>query len=210
MRRALALVVPVLLVAVIATDGFARTNRADVRGVCSTTGVDVYFWPQGHQAVPAIGFPAFAPAHVEFYRARDIRGTAQFGYMDLRQGALSPSQCTSSADGKIPFVAGATIQTSTETGKLRCNLVGNVDLQVATATKTTRRVVTRLVRVKGSTKKRKVRKTIASTVRIGNRASISAAGGAGAVAEVLLSSNAATPSSLKFDSRACALVDLTG
>jgi hypothetical protein len=202
--------VPVLLVAVIATDGFARTNRADVRGVCSTTGVDVFFWPQGHPAVPAIGFPAFAPAHVEFYRARDIRGAAQFGYMDLTQGALSPSQCTSSAEGKVAFVTGAAIQTSTETGKLRCTLVGNVDLQVAAAMKTTRRVVTRLVEVKGSKKKRKVRKTITSTTRIGNRGSISAAGGAGAVAEVLLSTDAATPSSLKFDSRACALVDLTG
>jgi hypothetical protein len=36
MRRALALVLPALVVIVIATDGFARTTRANVRGVCST------------------------------------------------------------------------------------------------------------------------------------------------------------------------------
>ena len=209
MRRGVAIgLLCSLAIAATATDGVARTERADVRGVCSTTGVDVFFWPQGHPAVPAISFPAFAPAHVEFYRARDIRGTAQFGYMDLTQGALSPSQCTSSAEGKTPFVAGATLQSSTQTGKLRCSLVGNIDLQVAPATRTTRRVVTRVVKVKGT--KRKVRKTITQTTRIGNRASISAAGGAGAVAEVTLSTSAAVRSSLKFDSRACALVELTG
>lgn len=197
-----------LAVAATATEGVARTGRAEVRGVCNTRGVDVFFWPQGHAAIPAIAFPAFAPAHVEFYRAREIRGTAQFGYMDLTQGALSPSRCTSSAESKIAFVAGATLQTSTQPGKLRCDLVGNIDLQVAPAMRTTRRVVTRVVTVKG--KKRKVRKTITQTARIGNRASISAAGGPGAVAEVTLSTSAAVPSSLKFDSRACALVELTG
>jgi hypothetical protein len=190
--------------------GFAQTSRADVRGVCNLTALDVYFWPQGHPAIPAIGFPAFAPAHAEFYRARDLRGSAQFGYIDGSQGLLSSTQCTAGTEAKIPFVSDATPQTTTQTQKLRCTLTANADVQIADWTKVTKKTITRLVKVKGKKKKRKVRKTITQTTRIGKLASISMVGGSGAVAEVGISTNPATSSSLKWDSRVCTPVELTG
>jgi hypothetical protein len=58
---------------VLAGTALAKTDRADVRGLCNSKGVDIYFWPQGHPAIPAIGFPAFAPTHTEIYKPRDVR-----------------------------------------------------------------------------------------------------------------------------------------
>ena len=41
--------------AVLAATAAAQTNRADTRGLCNTNSVDIYYWPQGHPAIPAIG-----------------------------------------------------------------------------------------------------------------------------------------------------------
>lgn len=209
MRRSVLLLAIVLgVVAAGTANAPAMTNRADVRGVCNVRGIDIYFWPQGHPAIPAIGFPAFGPPHVEFYTPRDVSNAGALGYMDVAQGQLSPSQCSSVADSAMAFVAGATPQTTTLTQKLRCTFAANTDLRIGPLTTVRKRVVTRIVKVRG--KKKKVRRTIRTTVRIGNIASVGVTGAAGALAEVRLSTAPGTSSSLKWDTRSCTPVDVAG
>ena len=76
MRR---LLVAALLLATLAGTAAAQTDRGSLRGQCSSTSVDIYYWPQGHPAVPALGFPGFASAHVEFYKSRDVANAGQLG-----------------------------------------------------------------------------------------------------------------------------------
>jgi hypothetical protein len=68
-------------------------------------------------------------------------------------------------------------------------------------------VVTRTIKVKG--KKKKVRRVIRTTVLLGNLGSIGVTGGTAAVAEVRMSA-VAGKSSLKWDTRTCAPVEVAG
>lgn len=208
MRRTVAFAAVTLLLGAAAAGAPAGTARSDVRGVCNVQGIDVFFWPQGHPAIPVIGFPAFGPPHVEFYKPRDVTNAGALAYMDLTQSGMAPSHCTSATDAAMPFATGATAQTTSTAQKIRCGLTGNVDLRMATWTRTTRRVVVRTVRVKG--KKRKVRRTIRTTRRVGVLATIGAAGTVGAVVDIRLSAVAGTSSSLKWDTRVCTAVDVAG
>jgi hypothetical protein len=209
MRRVVVLLAIVLGVVVVgAASAPAKTERANVRGVCNVQGIDIYFWPQGHPAIPAIGFPAFAPPHVEFYKPRDVTSSGALAYMDLTQTGISPNLCGAVADTVMAFASGATPQTTNLTQKIRCSFTGNVDIRMAAWTRTTSRVVTRIVRVKG--KRKKVRRTIRRTVRVGNLATIGVSGSPGALVDVRISSIAGTSSSLKWDSRSCVPVDVAG
>jgi hypothetical protein len=201
------LLVAATLLTVLAGTAAAQTERAGVRGQCNGTSVDVYYWPQGHPAVPANGFPAFGPAHVEFYKGHDVSNAGQLGYMDVARSALSPTQCTAVADKALPIAAGAVTQTAAATQKLRCTVVANAELRIGPWTQVKRRVVTRIVRVNG--KKRKVRRVIRTTVTLGNLGSVGQAGATAAVAEVRLS-NPPGKSSLKWDPRMCVAVDVGG
>jgi hypothetical protein len=209
MRRFI-LFIAVVLGAVAAVQASGQTDRAAVRGVCNTKGMDIYFWPQGHPAIPAIGFPAFAPAHAEFYKPRDLSNTGQLTYMaaDSPNGLISTNQCSAVADKAMAFVSGATLQTTTSAQKLRCTFTANADLRIGPLNKTTSRAVTRIVKVRG--KKKKVRRTIKTTVRIGNIASLGVSETAGAVVEMKLSTAASTISSLKWDTRSCSAIDVAG
>lgn len=209
MRRwALLLAIVLGVVAVGAANAPAKVERADVRGVCNVQGIDIYFWPQGHPAIPVIGFPAFGAPHVEFYKPRDVSNAGSLGYMDVTNNQISSNNCTAASDSAMAFVAGATPQTTTQTQKLRCTFAANADLRIGPWTKVTRRVVTRIVKVNG--KRKKVRRTIRRTIRIGNVGSVGVAGAAGALAEVRVSSVPGTSSSLKWDSRSCTPVDAAG
>jgi hypothetical protein len=208
MRRLLSFACVLGIAAASAANLPAKTERADVRGVCNVKGIDVYFWPQGHPAIPAIGFPAFGPPHVEFYKPHDVANAGALGYMDGTNMQISANNCSAVTDSAMAFVAGATPQTTGETQKLRCTLAANADLRIAPWTKVTRRVVTRIIKVKG--KKKKVRRTIKRTVRVGSVGSVGVSGAAGAVAEVRVSSVAGTSSSLKWDTRVCTPVDAAG
>jgi hypothetical protein len=209
MRRVVFLLAIVVGVAAAgAVNATAKTERADVRGVCNVQGVDVYFWPQGHPAIPAIGFPAFGSPHVEFYKPRDVADPGAIGYMDASQSGISGTHCSSVADTAMAFASGATPQTTNLTQKIRCTFTGNVDMRVGAWNRTTSRVVTRIVRVKG--KKRKVRRTIRRTVRVGNLATIGVSGSPGALVDVRISSVTGTSSALKWDTRSCVPVDVAG
>jgi hypothetical protein len=185
----------------------AKSTHTDVRGVCNAKGVDFYFWPQGHPAIPAINFPAFATPHLELYKARDVSNAGQLGYVDARNGGLAAS-CGGIADTALTIPAAAPTQTTTQTQKLRCTLTDNADIRIAPWKKVTRRFVTRIVKVKG--KKKKVRRPVTKTVVLGNLTSVGAAGSPGAVAEVRISGVAGTSSSMKWDTRSCTAVDVTG
>jgi hypothetical protein len=206
MRRILVLL-GIAVAVVLAGTATAQTDRAGVRGLCNSKGVDIYFWPQGHPAIPAIGFPAFAPIHTEVYKPHDVSGTGQLAYVDPTQGGLSGNQCSGVADTPLAIAPGAPTQTTTATQKLRCTFAANAEMRISKWTQVKTRVVTRTVKVKG--KKKKVRRVIRTTVQLGILGSVGVTGGAAAAAEVRLSP---TPgkSSLKWDTGACSPVDVAG
>jgi hypothetical protein len=208
MRRTVAFAAAVLLVGVAAAGAPGGTARSDVRGVCNTQGIDVFFWPQGHQAIPVLGFPAFGVPHVEFHKARDHTNSGALAYMDLSQNGLNGAHCSGIGDTAMPFGAGAPTQTASSAQKIRCTLGGNADVRIAPWTRTVRRVVFRTVRVRG--KKKRVRRTIRSTQQAGVLATIGAAGTTGAVADIRLSRITGVASSMKWDTRSCAAVDVAG
>jgi hypothetical protein len=206
LRRFVALLATAGVAAVVTTIAPARTDRPGDRGVCNATGVDVYFWPQGHPAIPAIGFPAYAPTHAELYKPRDVSDAGALGYMDVGNVVLSPSLCSPVSDAAMTFAAGATPQTTTATQKVRCLFAANVDLRMGPLNKVTRRYVTRIIKVKG--KRKKVRRLVRKTVRIGNVASVGVSGSAGALLELKLQTSGG--SSMKWDTRSCTAIDVTG
>ena len=208
MRRAALLLAVLGIVAVGAANAPAKPGSVQVRGVCNVQGIDVFFWPQGHPAIPVIGFPSFGQPHVEFHTPRDHTDNGALAYMDVTQAGMAPGHCTSATDAAMPFATGATTQTTSTAQKIRCGLTGNVDLRLAAWTRTTSRVVVRTIRVKG--KKKKVRRTVRSTRRVGVLATIGSAGTTGAVVDIRLSAVAGTSSSMKWDTRSCAAVDVAG
>jgi type IV secretory pathway VirB2 component (pilin) len=125
------------IVAVGAANAPAKPGSAQARGVCNVQGIDVFFWPQGHPAIPVIGFPAFGQPHVEFHKPRD----------HTNDRALA-------ADAAMPFAADATAQTASAQ-KIRCGLTGNVDLRLAPWTRTRSRLIVRTIRVKGNERARR-------------------------------------------------------
>ena len=204
MRR---LLVAALLLAALAGTAAAQTERGSLRGQCSSTSVDIYYWPQGHPAVPALGFPAFAPAHVEFYKSRDVANAGQLAYTDVARSALSPIQCTRVADKPFPIPVGTATQTTATTQKLRCTAAADAEIRIGPWTQVKQRVVTRVVKIKR--KQRKVRRVIRTTVRLGNLGSVGATGTTAAILDVRLS-NPPGKNSLKWDPRACIAVDVDG
>jgi hypothetical protein len=208
MRKVVLFMPAVLATALVATAiAPAKSNQTTLRGACSAKGVDFFFWPQGHPAIPAIGFPAFAPAHLELYKSRDVSNPAQLAYVDARNGGLA-SSCTAATDTALTLPASAPTEATTQTQKLRCTLDANADIRVTPWKKVTKRFVVRIVKIKG--KKKKVRRLVTKTVVVGNVASVGVTGGSGAVAEVRISGVAGTSSSMKWDTRSCTAVDVTG
>jgi hypothetical protein len=206
MRRLLVLL-GIAAAVVLAGTATAQTDRAGERNLCNAKGVDIYFWPEGHPAIPLIGFPAFAPTHTEVYKPRDVTSTAALAYLDPTQVGFSASQCSAAADTPLAIAAGTPTQTTTATQKLRCTFTANAEIRLDKWTQIKARVVTRTIKVKG--KKKKVRRVIRTTVLLGNLGSIGVTGGTAAVAEVRMSA-VAGKSSLKWDTRTCAPVEVAG
>jgi hypothetical protein len=206
MRRLLILL-GIAAAVVLAGTATAQTDRVAARGVCSAKGVDIYFWPQGHPAIPAIGFPAFAPTHTEFYKPHDVSNAGGLAYMDATQAGLSSTQCSAVTDTPLTIPAGTPTQTTTATQKLRCTFTANAEIRTGSWTEVKTRVVTRTIKVKG--KKKKVRRVIRTTVQLGNLGSVGATGATAAAAEVRLSL-VPGKSSLTWDTRACVPVDVAG
>jgi hypothetical protein len=203
MRRGIVFAAAIVVAfAAVSPDGLARMSHRDVIAVCDVTEVDIYFWPEGHDPHAHAGNPLATTLlpHAEFSRAANP--TVQLGYMETRQNLISTDWCGEPEPGTtVPFHGGVTPQTTGQTQKLSCSFEGKLALRIAPFTKVRKRTVTRLVKIKG--KRRKVRRTITQTTRIGNRASISTPEDHGALAVITLSSDLATPSLLKWDPRAC-------
>jgi hypothetical protein len=208
MRRLLVLL-GIAAAVVLAGTATAQIDRAGVRGVCNAKGVDIYFWPQGHPAIPAIGFPAFSPTHTEFYKSHDVSSTGGLAYMDPTQGGVSPNQCSAGAEAPLAIAAGTPAQTTTATQKLRCTFTTNAEIQLGKWTEIKTRVVTKMIKVKGKKKKKKVRRVIKTTVELGNLGTVGVTGATVAAAEVRLSA-VSGKSSLTWDTRACVPVDVAG
>src|SRR3954447_4329197 len=196
MRR---LVVAAILSTVFVGTALARPEAQTVRGLCNSASVDLYYWPDGHPAVPAVGFPPFAPAHVELYVARDVTNAGQLAYMDVVRAALSPTRCSALTEKPVAIPARAATRSTVTAQKLRCTLAADAQVRIARWTQVKRRVVVR----------RKVRRTIRTIVTLGNRGSVGASGALAAVAEVRLS-NPPGRSSLRWNARACVTVDVAG
>ena len=62
-----------------------------------------YFWPQGHPAIPSIGFPAFATPHVEMYTAAG----KQVGYLDSTGAQSFSKTCKHTADQPARWSGGS-------------------------------------------------------------------------------------------------------
>src|SRR5919108_381411 len=88
MRRIL-LVALVTLGAAAAVALAAPSGQTD-RMACNVKKIDFYFWPAGHGAIPKLGFPAFAPPHMEIYKAKSVANSAQLGFMNANGAVLEP------------------------------------------------------------------------------------------------------------------------
>ncbi|HWQ02406.1 MAG TPA: hypothetical protein VN449_09860, partial [Gaiellaceae bacterium] len=73
-RRWLALVVCVGVVVLSTSAAPAGTLSpgSAARYSCGAKAMKFYFWPQGHQAVPSVKFPPYAPPHLEAYTAAGV------------------------------------------------------------------------------------------------------------------------------------------
>jgi hypothetical protein len=71
MRRGIRLVASIALLAgLLSAAALAAPARhtAAARVDCGVKGLTFLFWPQGHNAIPSIGFPSYPPPHMEVYK----------------------------------------------------------------------------------------------------------------------------------------------
>lgn len=68
MRRGTLALAVTVLAASLAAGAAARPQAPAVSGSCGKGALVVLFWPQGHRAIRAIGFPVLRQAHAELYR----------------------------------------------------------------------------------------------------------------------------------------------
>jgi hypothetical protein len=173
----------------------AATAPTAPAGVCAgVTAVDVFFWPQGHGAVPELNFPAFPPPHLELYRSGFPSDPAFLAYANASTASYS-SSCVPA--GRPPGWAGGPEQRSTVQQRLRCALPADADARRGPWTRVI--LQKKRVRVKGKLRTRTIRRT----VTIGSTFTVSAGGGALVQARI-----GRTGSSLRWDSRYCAAIPL--
>jgi hypothetical protein len=94
------------------------------RTECGATAIDVYFWPHGHPAVPSFGFPAYAPAHIEIYRAGSRANSAQLAFADAKGGGFAKT-CKSLPPASTSF-KGST-GSATTARKITCHLSASAE-----------------------------------------------------------------------------------
>ena len=115
-----------------------------------------YFWPQGHQAVPSVKFPAYTTPHMEAYTAAGVYNA----FVDSN-GALSYAKACHTA-GDLPARWSSTKRTTIATtmvvqcrlpaiAELKASKVGTGGLMVVTADHTANLVVLGNLKTTGST-----------------------------------------------------------
>ena len=91
---------------------------------CATNQFRLLFWPKGHKAIKSVGFPAFAPPHVELYTGtgKKFPATQQVGYVDATKGTTSTKSCTPTT---FQPQTGTLSKSATKTTQLVCKFASN-------------------------------------------------------------------------------------
>jgi hypothetical protein len=123
---------PILVGALTAVAATASPAAQARRVVCGGKALDFYFWPQGHPAIPKIGFPAFAPPHMEIYRGGSVANNAELAYIGTSSAAFAKS-CRPVGD-MVTKWGGGTAQSTTARAKLSCTFRSAVELKAIPGT----------------------------------------------------------------------------
>ena len=195
------------------SNGSARASAPNVRARCTgTTGLDVYLWPRGHEAVPALGFPAFAKPHMEFYRARDVsNSTGYLAFIDPTQLDVA-SSCAAIGDRAMAPLAGTPVFAfGPAAQKVRCTVTGNLEIRLAPYNVTTTRIVRKVVfvRVKGKRVRKVITRRVKTVTRRGSDATASVEGIADTLVSVRIFASPTANSYARWDPRYCTAVGLT-
>src|SRR5438132_6440942 len=107
------------------TSSSARaTSTPGPRVTCGVSTLTFLFWPQGHQAIPSIGFPAFQVPHLEVYRTDPAFPSGnQVAYAGLtadrtRAGGAFAKSCAAVAARS--FKPTPSVRTTADTTRLVC------------------------------------------------------------------------------------------
>ena len=128
------------VIAVLASTGLvaaAVPAAADVvpaseptQDVCASREFILLFWPQGHPALPAAGFPPYPPPHVEVYTT-GLTADAFAGYAEAGPAVAFgvPCQGQQQTPG-VPVTKPKKAKATRETATLRCRLKKNGRMQL--------------------------------------------------------------------------------
>jgi hypothetical protein len=87
---------------------------------CSVQRIQIFFWPHGHPAIQGLGFPPYAPPHLEIYRARSVASSAFLAFMSAN-GYSAGSSCVKTTDTATqPLHRGLRFVTTTKRRRLTC------------------------------------------------------------------------------------------
>jgi hypothetical protein len=154
MRRLILLAVCIGLVASPASAG---SKAPSARYACGAKKMTFYFWPQGHNAVPSLNFPAFSTPHLEAYTTGgpfdvSVDANGAFGYAKA---------CKKAADLPARWPRGVKRTTTTTRLVVNCSFPAAADLKaskvgaggllIVTLGHTTKLVVMAAIKATGST-----------------------------------------------------------
>jgi hypothetical protein len=127
-------ILPALLVlacAAAALPALASRQAAPQRVDCGLKAFDIYFWPHGHPAVPSLGFPAFAPTHLELYVKGSLANTATKSVVTSTGGGFAKT-CKKVAASPLAPPA-TSLKRVAKTRRIRCAFPSKVELQLIPA-----------------------------------------------------------------------------
>lgn len=116
---------PALVAASLAVAG---QSASAARIACGTKAIDVYFWPHGHPAMPAYGFPAFKPAHEEIYK-RGVPSRSKFLAFISANEQIVAKGCKKIGGHITPRWGGGPIADVKTTRRIRCSFPSTVELR---------------------------------------------------------------------------------
>ena len=102
--RAIRLGVLLLVPLAVALDTTPAGAAGSIEAQCNSKSGSYLFWPQGHPAIPGIGFPSFATPHLELYgglHRTSFPAPTQDAYIDSTGAAGAAKRCRTSPAGFI-------------------------------------------------------------------------------------------------------------
>ena len=125
MRRVFLLALALAAIAAVSA-GAAPTQRI----ACGVKALDFYFWPKGHPAIPALGFPEYPTPHLEVYTgAAPGRLGQQLAYVSASDFRLVAG-CPEKGATATRWDGGPTKTLRGATNKLHCVFPKRVELLV--------------------------------------------------------------------------------